>query len=1228
MRLAVLLYALFLFCFAALAQTASGTITGTVVDPAGAVVPNAPLQLTNTQTGVTADAVSSATGNFTFSQLAVGTYELKVNVAGFKAYVHQNLSVQSAQTIRADVTLEVGTSTESITVTTQSTMLSTENAALASNVTVARLNSLPILGIGVNSASPAGVRNPLASSILTPGVFFNPAQATRVNGAPANTYGIKLDGQDITNGVNTSASQQQVQPSVEALQEVAVQSSNYSAEYGQAGSGLFQYTTKSGTNNFHGSAYDYFVNEALNAHQSFSHIRNIARRNDFGGSIGGPIIIPKLYNGKDRTFFFFNMEVFKENTSIADQFRTVPIAPYRNGDFSNLLHKDPNDPNTPMVPFTGTLAVDGLGNQMYQGQIFDPSSDQTTPTAANGATRARTAFPGNKIPLTSFDPSSVKYQNLIPAPTQSGLINNFVNAFPSNRLTPIPSIKLDHNFNSKWRISFYHSSTQTETPYATGFGSSEGFPDNLTATRGTYIYSRTWRATLDYTITPTMLLHFGAGYIVNDFSDRAPITNFDMVKVLGITGGTLGPDNGARIPVFQQMMGYGTSNLAAAGGMSTTGPGIGQVRNLLQRPTGQLSLSWVKGNHTFKFGTEVRLEGYPNHVYTNTSGNFSWLNGATAASISTQTANSFFQPNVAALGGLYSGFPYASLLLGGPQSVTIAQPTDTRGGRSFYSWFAQDTWKITRKLTFDYGLRWDIFTYPREQYGRTPSLAQSLPNPTVGGHPGATIFEATCNCRFAQNYPWAYAPRLGLAYQVNEKTVVRAGAGLSYSMSQGGGQVVGSSQTYTNPTFGAPAMILSTGIPPAPVWPNYNPGLFPVSASIPSAGPAQIDQNYGRPARQWQWNLGLQREIGRDFVLEASYVGNRGVWWRASSLVDYNALNPATLKSVYGLDWTNPADRAILSASLSSPTAGRFQNQVPYPGFPTSASVAQSLRPFPQFTTIAVTGAPLGNTWYDAMQLKATKRFSHGLDFTWTYTYSKELILGADNDLGGGVINDVFNRSANKQLSSFSRPHVMVLAANYTLPKWGVNKWVDLAVRDWTIGAVLQYSSGLPIQTPLSPGNNNSTSLLRSTYATRVPGQPLYLKDLNCHCYDPSSTILLNQAAWTDTPTGTFSPSAAFYNDFRYQRRPSELMSLGRLFRIREGMTFLVRAEFSNIFNRTLMTVSGSTVATGGYVNPSTTLFQNYILVNGRYTSGFGTINTTGTVNGERQGTIVGRFTF
>jgi hypothetical protein len=423
--------------------------------------------------------------------------------------------------------------------------------------------------------------------------------------------------------------------------------------------------------------------------------------------------------------------------------------------------------------------------------------------------------------------------------------------------------------------------------------------------------------------------------------------------------------------------------------------------------------------------------------------------------------------------------------------------------------------------------------------------------------------------------------------------------------------------SYNNPTFALEAMTLSqgSGIPVHPVWPDFRAGVLPVPGAV-GGNPPYVDQNNGRPARQWQWSAGLQREVFRDLVLEASYVANRGVWWRTGSLTNVNALTPELLSS-YGLDWSNAADRTLLTRNVNTAAVGPFFNQFPYSSFPGGATVAQSLRPFPQFTNIGNSG-PVGNTWYDSLQLKATKRFSRGLDLTWTYTYSKELQLGVENDGGGGVANDIFNRATNKQFSASSRPHWMVLAANYTLPKWGDNKWVNFAVSDWTLGAVLGYGSGIPIAAPGNVSNTNGNTLLRGTWATRVPGVPLFLEDINCHYYDPARTQILNPAAWTDTPDGRFSPSARFYNDFRFRRNPQELLSVARIFRVKEATTITIRAGFNNAFNRTMNP------------NPSTSLNRTVPLADsqGRYTSGFGTINTTGNVGNQRQGTLVLRVQF
>jgi len=678
------------------------------------------------------------------------------------------------------------------------------------------------------------------------------------------------------------------------------------------------------------------------------------------------------------------------------------------------------------------------------------------------------------------------------------------------------------------------------------------------------------------------------------------------------------------------------------------GPGIGAAQSLTKQmtPSWNASTTWVHGNHTYKFGADVRIFGYPISALTASNGSFAFSPNQTA-----QTASSAGALQSSTVGGGTVGFSYASFLLGLVNSGTVNPVANLRTGKHFLGFFAQDTWKITRKLTLDYGLRWDYFTYAREQYGRSTDFSPTVLNSTAGGHPGGTIFEGDgpghCGCDFAHNYPLAFGPRFGLAYQFNPKTVLRAGIGVAYSSSSGGGQgAAGAAQTVNVPNTADPAMILSGGItnqgqPFRPIWPDIRPNLFPTPNTV-SGAPTLVDNNSGKPARQLQWSFGLQREIFRSLVVEASYVANRGVWWRTSALAPYNLLTPAGLLA-YGLDITNPADRTILAAQIGTAAAKQFQNRLPYTGFPTTASVAQSLRPFPQFG--ALTGAgPLGKTWYDSLQAKVTKRFSHGLDASYSFTWAKELQLGADNDGGGGLVNDIFNRDTNKQLSSFSRPFVHIVALSYTVPKWGPqNKAFRFAMSDWTLSSSLQYASGQPFAVPGTAASttNLTASLLRGTRAERVPGVPLFLADLNCHCFDPAQTQVLNPAAWRDPGTtynaagvataynGSFSPSAAYYDDFRQQRRPKESLSFGRTFRFKERITLSLRAEMINPFNRVQVPSPNAGIGGVTYATAiSTSTAPNGLKVNN---SGFGAIATLpagGAVIGERSGLLVGRLQF
>ncbi len=1228
MRSIRILLLLSLCALAAFAQTDRGTITGTVSDPGGAVVPNAPMEVKNTETGAVYQVATSDTGNYTLAQMPIGTYELTISVAGFKKFVRQNITVQATQTTRIDATLEVGAATESVTVSAETSLLKTESSDVSVNVSGDRLVNLGLLPIGNGFSSSHGVRNPMAVSSLAPGTYFDPNLNIRVNGAPSNTEAVRVEGQDVTNGVVTF-SQAQMQPSVEALQELAVQSSNYAAEFGQAGSGVFNYTVKSGTNNFHGSLFDYNSNEAYNSSQSYTHNKPKTRRDDMGGTLGGPIWIPKVYNGRDRTFFFFSYEMFREVGTISNQFPTVPTDAYRAGDFSKAMLTGPGGT---LRPLNGG-AKDVTGQVAYDGQIFDPASQ----FIASDGRRVRLPFVNNAISPASFDPSAKKVLALVPQATSAALVNNFNRPYGTDRRTPIPALKLDHSLSSKMKVSYYWSTTSTAVQYCTPLCGSDGLPDPITATRGTFIESHTQRVNFDYTLAPTVLAHLGAGYAHNDFKDRAPTTNFDLQGVLGIAGAQLGPDNGGRFPVFQAMLGQNSS-----GGLNTLGPGAGQVRAVEIKPTFNASVSWVKGNHTYKFGAENREEGFIDYTYSNTTGNFTI--GAD------QTANPWFSDNGTALSGGSLGFPFASLMLGRVTSYQLSPFSAFRGGRMYLSFFAQDTWKITRRLTLDYGLRYDFSTYAKEQYGRAPGFSATTPNPTAGGHPGASIFEGDgvghCGCDLSNNYGLALGPRLGVAYQINPKTVFRGGVGVTYAPYTGGriAGAPGANQTINAPGVSDPAMILSGGftnyvngvaVPFRPTWPDVRPGLFPAPGTI-SGAPLVFDQNGGRPARQLQWSVGVQREIFRDLAIDVSYVANRGVWWRTNTLTNLNIYSQDFLKSHYGLDITNAADRAILSAQVGQAAAKQFQGKIPYAGFSLANSVAQSLRPFPQFGNLQGAG-PLGKTWYDSLQTKVTKRFSHGLDASYTLTWSKELQLGADNDGGGGQINDILNRDTNKQLSSFSRPLVSILAVNYTLPKWGPNKWIQYAVADWNLASSLQYASGLPIQVPTTAvaTSNLATSFLRGTRAERIPGVPLFLQDINCHCFDPAQTQVLNPAAWKDPTPGTFSPSAAYYDDYRYRRIPRESFSFGRIFRIKERVTFSARAEFTNPFNRAQVPnpFNGTGLAQGNYTSAVATTNG---IVNGVAgglkvnNSGFGVIQTLGpnAVIGERSGLLVGRLQF
>jgi hypothetical protein len=423
----------FLVMGAAFAQSDRGTITGTIADPAGAVIPGATIEAKNTSTGAVYQAGSTATGNYTLAQLPAGVYQLSVSVPGFKQYVRTGISVLVAQTLRIDIALEVGDITETVTVNADAPLLRTESGELSHNVGGESLSELPMLGFQATIRDPYGVTN------LIPGTYYRDRTSVRVYGAPSNTQTLLIEGQDASNQSDRPSGYAIVNPSVEAIQ-----TSNYAAEFGQAGGGIFNLTMKSGTNKFHGSAYDYITNEALNGSTPFVNAKQKARRHDYGFSLGGPVWIPRVYDGHNKTFFFFNWEQYRQKTIYNDQPLQVPTLAYRDGDFRQAL--------------TGrVLAKDPLGRDILEGTIYDPQTERLV-----SGLRVRDPFLNNTIPKERFDPVAVKIQAMIPQPTSPDLINNYLGPWVSPNIRTAPAIKADHNLSDRSKLSFYWQSMRQD----------------------------------------------------------------------------------------------------------------------------------------------------------------------------------------------------------------------------------------------------------------------------------------------------------------------------------------------------------------------------------------------------------------------------------------------------------------------------------------------------------------------------------------------------------------------------------------------------------------------------------------------------------------------------------------------------------------------------------------------------------------------------------------------
>jgi Carboxypeptidase regulatory-like domain len=1179
--------AVFIAVFAALtgsvaAQSVRGVLSGSITDPSGAVVASAKIQATNAATGVSAATESTSSGSFQFAELPLGTYNVTVTASGFKTASYSNVLVQVNTTTPLNVKLALGQSSESVTVTASSTGLQTESSDVGGVVTDRQITQLPLALGGVGN-----LRSPEAFTFLLPG-STGPGVANSNNGifisklAGGQNFGneVLLDGASQTRSENGSSFDEEA-PSVEALQEFKVTTAIPSAEFGRTTGGVENFVTKSGTNSFHGTAYDIVRNGAFDANTWFNNGRramqcvgdndtpecraNFARgpdrQNDFGGTLGGPVWIPKIYNGRERTFFFFSWEQFRQTVG-QPVTSTVPTAAERTGDFSQFLQTS---------KVLGTNPCDGT--PVYFGQIFDPSSARIV----NGRP-CRTAFPGNIIPTGRIGAVASNLLKYYPAPQNGNLIDNYTinSPYPINNTTY--TIRIDEKFR---RSTIYGSYTTREN---TSLKANRTLPDPVDPQQWAQDFiTHFGRFGWDYEFSPSILNHLNLG------TNRSNSKNF-TVAALGNTN-------------YSSQLGIGNID-------STNFPiiSVGQPDAIVNLSNGHNgdnidngfrlndSIFWQKGRHALKFGTDVRFQQYSPINLPNPTFNF--------ARAETSATN---DPSVG--GGSGNGF--ASLLLGTvDNAVTQQYAHQPRWTSWFWGFFGQDDFKATNDLTLNLGLRWDVDQPRSEAINDTSNFDPNAIDPRFNIK-GAEVYGSNCNgcnTKWADTYWKDFSPRIGFAYAPaiwNNKTVLRGGTAIFYGplqYSDFGGSMIQGYSVSPNPvsTDGfTPAFNIDNGFPAYQKAPNLNPSIYDGAA----VNGGYIKPFFGRPSTIYSWSLQLQQQVTSNTVLAIGYLGNRGTHLHSGFLSNDNNMPKANF--ALGDQLTNSVDDNSVGVTQ------------PFNGFDAlwggGAQVQRALRPFPQFTYIAADCCleNLGHSSYDALLVSLQRNFTNGLQFLASYTWSKNL-TDADSSLpfvNGGTNaaiaqgEDPTNLKLNKSVSLQDIPHTFVISYLYELP-FGRGKrfldrggWLNQVVGGWQVGGIQRYQSGAPASFGCASGIPGWDNCIRFAYtgksvmsaaAKSHRVNPLInqnASDPNTNSYFNGLTVESNTAQYTadDATAAFFDQNQPAYrgggaysfgnvprvnSDARFDHYLNEDFSLIKSFPIREGLNFVFKAEALNAFNR------------------------------------------------------------
>jgi hypothetical protein len=927
---------------------------------------------------------------------------------------------------------------------------------------------------------------------------------------------------------------------VDAVSEFTLQTGALSAQYGGGLTAVANFNIKSGTNDYHGTAYDYVTNNALNANSFDNNALGLPKspfkQNSFGLDFGGPLRIPKLYNGKNKTFFFFSYEGARKINDSAGALRTLPTAAFKQGDFSSLF-----DPSFTGQSKSGSvIGSDPAGTPVVFGAIYDPHSTTQLPDGSY----VRTPFPNNIIPASDISKVSANILSLAPFP--SAVLPFLYRNYPGiGTCCPFFHLntfggKLDHAINDKHRLAVfinsnerlrYNGSNRSYLPVP-GTASSPYAKQDI---HGTLV-----RFTEDWVIGPHLLNHFGFGYNRLNNANTSLSFGQDWPSKIGLTG--VAESTFPSITFSGKNYQGGTLNFLGRSNVGIEPNGSYIFQN---------DTTWVHGSHNFRFGVEVRKYYYDQDYRGGTSGGFQFTSDQTA------------DPNHRT----QTGYAFASFLLGAPArtslNITQVNPQSRWASPAFY---VTDDWKVSRRLTLNLGLRWDIVGALSEVQHRSSVLDPFLPNPGADGFPGSLVFLSQLHRDSFQDTYWKeFGPRFGFAYQINSRMVLRGGYGINYAppiANQFGlASIDGYNASHGFPTSHRdPVFYWDNGYPSANfTLPNLDPTLDN------GQGIGYIPKNSNRQPYSQNYTFGIQFLLPKDTTLSTSYVGNKGTRLGASGLNNLNQLNPKYL---------------ALGDTLNDDISAHPEIPLPYPSF--SGPVSQALLPFPQYAggSVAFFFPYFGTSHYDSLQVVLSHRLSKGLGFLVSYAYQKTIGL-TDSQLYGytGGAQDVNNRKLERSVASFDHPQVLRLTWIYELPFGKGRQYLNRGgvanqiLGGWTLTGIQSYQSGDPLT--IESGLDNSYLYNGDIRGDVLKGVSLRIPADQAFDYaGGTGQAYLNPAAFAAPPTTVNGVALRLGNSgrvlgwLRGPRNPSENFGIFKRFPFREAGFVEFRCDMFNAFNR------------------------------------------------------------